>query len=173
MRRFLKGSILTAVVGLGAMLVACQQQPSEPQAPADTRAADEAALRDLDAQWSKATGTNSAEQFVSYFADDASLLPPNVATLTGKEAIQKWATELMAMPGMAVSWQPTKAEASRGGDLGFTLGTYEMTLNDAKGKPMKDHGKYLTVWKKQADGSWKVAVDTFNSDLPAPGTTSH
>jgi ketosteroid isomerase-like protein len=76
-------------------------------------------------------------------------------------------------PRFAVSWQPTKAEASRGGDIGYTLGTYELTLNNPQGTPVTDRGKYLTVWKKQADGSWKVAVDTFNSDLPAEGGTAH
>jgi ketosteroid isomerase-like protein len=43
-----------------------------------------------------------------------------------------------------------------------------MTENDAAGKPMTDKGKYLEVWKKQADGTWKCVVDMFNTDLPAP-----
>ena len=75
----------------------------------------------------------------------------------------------MANPGFALSWQLTKAEASRGGDLGYTVGTYVLTLHDPKGEPVTDRGKYVTVWKKQADGSWKVAADIFNSDLPAAG----
>jgi ketosteroid isomerase-like protein len=48
------------------------------------------------------------------------------------------------------------------------MGTYQGTMNDAKGKPITDRGKYVTVWKKQADGNWKVVVDIFNSNLPAP-----
>jgi ketosteroid isomerase-like protein len=58
-------------------------------------------------------------------------------------------------------------EVARSGDLGYSQGTYDLTFNDPSGKPMTDRGKYLEVWKKQADGSWKCAVDTFNSDLPA------
>jgi len=50
-------------------------------------------------------------------------------------------------------------------------GTYELSETDANGKPMVDKGKYLEIWKKQADGSWKCVADMFNTDLPsmAPG----
>lgn len=57
-------------------------------------------------------------------------------------------------------------EVAKSGDIGYTQGTYEMTVNDAKGNPNTDRGKYLSIWKKQADGAWRCIVDTFNSDLP-------
>ena len=75
---------------------------------------------------------------------------------------------LMNTPGFALTFQSTKVEVARAGDLGYSIGAYELTLNDAKGKPVKDRGKYATVWKKQADGSWKAVVDMFSSDLPSP-----
>ena len=53
------------------------------------------------------------------------------------------------------------------------MGAYEMSFNDPAGKPVSDKGKYVTIWVKQQDGKWKVAVDMFNSDLPAPGAESH
>jgi ketosteroid isomerase-like protein len=46
-------------------------------------------------------------------------------------------------------------------------GTVEVTVNDAKGKPVTDRGKFVEIWKKQADGTWKCVVDMWNSDLPA------
>jgi ketosteroid isomerase-like protein len=171
MRHVSRGWILSILIGLAACLAACEQQ--QPQAPPETRAAEEAAIRDMDLQWAKATGMKNVDQFVAFFADGATFLPPNVPALTSKDAIQKWASGLMANPGFAVSWQPTKAEVSRGGDLGYTIGVYELKLNGPKGNPVSDHGKYLTVWEKQADGGWKVVADTFNSDLPAQGTASH
>jgi ketosteroid isomerase-like protein len=67
----------------------------------------------------------------------------------------------MANPGFAIQWSVMKAEAA--GDLGYTRGTYELTLQDAAGQPTVDKGKYVTVWKKQADGAWQVAADIFNS----------
>lgn len=172
MRHASRGLVPLVVIGLVIFAAACRQQP-RPQAPLDTRAADEATIGNLDTEWSKTAATKDAAQFVSYFADDATFLPPNVPTMTRKEAIQKWASDLMANPGFTLSWEPTKVEASRGGDLGYTMGTYELTLTGPKKTPVTDHGKYLTVWKKQADGGWKVVADTFNSDLPAGGTSSH
>ncbi|HUU12910.1 MAG TPA: SgcJ/EcaC family oxidoreductase [Terriglobia bacterium] len=158
---------LAIPIGLLAFLVACTQ--TQAPAPPDTRAADAATLRDLDAQWSKVTTAKDVEGFVGFYTDDAMLFPPNASMVTGKEAIRKWATEMMANPGFAMGWQVTKAEAARSSDLGYTIGTYELTLHDPKGKPVSDRGKYLTVWKKQADGTWKVAADISNSDLPAAG----
>jgi ketosteroid isomerase-like protein len=58
---------------------------------------------------------------------------------------------------------------AKSGELGYTSGTYQMTFNDPSGKPISDTGKYVTVWKKQSDGGWKVLLDSFNSDLPVTG----
>ena len=55
-----------------------------------------------------------------------------------------------------------------GGDLAFVIGTAQLTLNDPKGNPVTDRGKYMTVWKKQSDGKWKAAADMANSNLPVP-----
>ena len=54
------------------------------------------------------------------------------------------------------------------GDLAYSTGAYEMTAPDDNGESSIDRGKYVAVWKKQADGNWKVAVDTWNTDLPLP-----
>lgn len=54
---------------------------------------------------------------------------------------------------------------ARSGDLGYTSGLYELKLKGTAGAAV-DNGKYLTIWKKEADGSWEVLFDTFNSDRP-------
>ena len=59
------------------------------------------------------------------------------------------------------------ADISSSGDLGYTYGTFEFRSKDKDGKPTVDYGKYTSIWKKQADGSWKVALDMGNS---SPGT---
>jgi uncharacterized protein (TIGR02246 family) len=147
--------------------LSCGQQ----QTP-DTRAADEAAIREADLAWTKAAGAKDLEATLSYYTDDGSILPPNAPIATGKEAVRKVWTELMAAPGFAISWQPVQVEAARSGDIAYTRGTYELSMNVPKGEPMKDRGKYLEVWKKQADGKWKVVADMFSSDLPpAPPPT--
>jgi hypothetical protein len=68
------------------------------------------------------------------------------------------------MPGFALQFSPTKADVGAGGDIGYTTGTYGMTMNDAAGTPMTENGKYVAVWKKQPDGQWKVVEDIFNTD---------
>ena len=64
------------------------------------------------------------------------------------------------------------AEAAQSGDLAYVVGTYQITPNNDKGKPMEDRGKLVEVWKKQTDGKWKVVADIFNTDLPAPAPPS-
>jgi uncharacterized protein (TIGR02246 family) len=140
---------------------ACNQQT------ADTRAADESAVRDADAQWAKTAGANDLDGTVSYYTDDASLLPPNAPIATGKQAIRAvWAALLT--PDATVSWQVTKAEVARSGELAYVMGVYQITPKDPQGKSMADRGKLVEVWKKQPDGKWKTVADIFNSDLAAP-----
>jgi uncharacterized protein (TIGR02246 family) len=133
---------------------------------ADTRAADEAELRKLDDEWSKAVGAKDLEKTVSFYADDAQVMPPNSPVLQGKEAARGMWKAMFAVPGFGGGWKATKSEVAKSGDLGWTTGPYEITETDASGKPMTDKGKYLVVWKKQADGTWKCVADMFNTDLP-------
>jgi ketosteroid isomerase-like protein len=131
----------------------------------DTKA--EQALRDTDAAWSKAAESKDLDKTLSYYSDDATVLPPNAAAATTKEAIRKLWQDMFATPGFVISWKATKVEVAKSGDLGFVNGTYEVTMNDASGKPVTDKGKYVEVWEKKADGKWKCGTDTWNSDLPA------
>ena len=65
-----------------------------------------------------------------------------------------------------IVWHANKAGVARSGELGYTIGTYEMRFKDVAGKMVLNKGKYLILWKKEADGSWKVLFDMFNTDLP-------
>ena len=152
-----------AMLALMATVTVTYGQPA-----ADTRAADERAIREADIAFSKVAAAKDLERALAFYADEASMLPPHAPIATGKEAIRAVWSQLLANPGFAVSWQPTKVEASRGGDLGYTMGTYELTLHDPQGKPVSDRGKYVEVWKKQPDGTWKAVADIFNSNLPSP-----
>ena len=136
-------------------------------AAAGCLAADDQALRDADAEWSKAAGAKDLDKTVSYYSDDAIVMPPNDPAATTKEAVRKIWQDLLASSGLVISWKATKVEVAKSGDIGFVSGTYELTMNDASGNPVNDRGKYLEVWKKQPDGSWKCGADIWNSDLPA------
>ncbi len=163
MPRFRPLSLISAASLAVLVFSAC----SKPAAPPDNRALDAAAVKKADEDWSAAAQAKQADAWVAFYADDAVVLPPNNKMATSKEDIRKAITDLLALPGLTVSWQPTKSEAARSGDIAYTYGTYELTSNNARGEPTSDYGKYSEVWKKQADGSWKCIVDMWSSDLPA------
>ncbi len=125
----------------------------------------EGALRDLDEQWSKAAGAKDVDKTVSFYSDDAVVMPPNAASATTKEAIRALWKDLLT--DTKISWKTKKVEVAQSGDLACLSGTYEVTLNDPSGKSVNDRGKYVEVWEKQADGTWKCGVDIWNSDLRA------
>jgi len=124
------------------------------------------AVRAADAAWLKAYDTKDVDKSVAFFDDQGSMLVPNAPIATGKKAIAKLTASGFALQGYKLTWHPDKAGVARSGDLGYTSGTYEWSFKDASGKAVSDKGKYLIVWKKQADGSWKVLFDMNNSDLP-------
>jgi ketosteroid isomerase-like protein len=119
-------------------------------------------------KWRIEHGAKDIDKTVSYYAADAIVMPPNASSATTKEAIRSAWKEMLASPGAAISWKTTKVEVAKTGDLAYVSGTYQETITDASGKPVKDRGKYVEIFNKQADGTWKVVVDIWNSDLPAP-----
>ncbi len=127
---------------------------------------DEKAVRDADEQWSRVAAAKDLDKTVSFYADDAVVLPPNQAAVTTKDGIRHlWKGFFDSLT--EINWKTSRVEMAKSGDMGYLIGTYEMTMKDAS----KDKGKYCEVWKKQADGKWKVSTDMFSSDLPAPGAS--
>ena len=122
-------------------------------------------LRDLDAQWSKAAAAKDLEQTVAFYSDDAIVLPPNATRAATKETVRNVWKDVLAAPGLVISWKPSKVKLGHNGAMAWVSGTYELIMNDTSGKPINDRGKYLEVWEKQADGNWKCAADMWNSDL--------
>jgi hypothetical protein len=73
---------------------------------------------------------------------------------------------MTSMPGFSLQFSPTKADVGASGDIGYTTGTYEMSMSDGAGNAMPEKGKYVAVWKKQPDGQWKAVADIVNADAP-------
>jgi ketosteroid isomerase-like protein len=129
--------------------------------------ADEKAVRDADAEWSKVAGAKDLDKTVAFYAEDAVVMPPNEAAVTTKDGIRNlWKGFLDSLQD--ISWKTTRVETAKSGDMAVLTGTYEMTMKDGT----KDKGKYCEVWEKKADGKWKVGTDMFSSDLPAQPATS-
>jgi uncharacterized protein (TIGR02246 family) len=143
------------------------ESPGGSTSPGETRSTDERTIRDLETQWSKAAAEKDLEKMLSFYADDATVLPANAPAATTKDNARRLWTDLFASAGLALSWRTIKVEVAKSGEMAYATGTYELTTNDASGNPTTDHGKYLTVWEKQSDGKWKCAADIWNSDIAA------
>ena len=139
------------VIGLGAALSgACGTTVNVEQ--------ERTALMARDRQWSDVT--KDADKFVAFFAADATVYPPGEPAVRGADAIRKTYTEMSQSPGFALSWTASSASVASSGDLGYTTGSYQMTMGG-----VADKGKYVTVWKKVGGaGEWKVSEDIFNPD---------
>jgi len=147
------------------------ESPGGSASPGETRSADERTIRDLETQWSKAAAEKDLEKMLSFYADDATVLPANAPAATTKDNVRRLWTDLFASPGLALSWRTIRVEVAKSGEMAYATGTYELTANDASGNPTTDHGKYLTVWEKQSDGKWKCGADIWNSDIAASTAT--
>jgi len=124
-------------------------------------------IRKSDIEWSNSAQSKDVDTWVAHYSIDAVVLSPNQPAASGKEAIRKTIGGLLGLPGLSLSWRPLKVEVARSGDIGYLHGTYELSFDNPNGGRIEDRGKYVEVWKKQPDGSWKCAIDMFNSDLPA------
>jgi uncharacterized protein (TIGR02246 family) len=160
----LRSTWLILCLLLALVAVGCTNTPA-PVAPQDTRAADVQAVKAVEAAWAKDSNTKDPEKWASYFAEDGSGLYPGSATLNGKAAIKAAMAPFFSDPNFALTFESTRMVASKGGDMVYSQGTYSMTMTNPKTKkPMTDKGKFLTVYAKQPDGSWKAVADTYNSD---------
>ena len=123
------------------------------------------ALINADIEFSKLSeekGMNEA--FFTYLAKDGVLLRPNSLPIEGIGAIKE---RLSKSPdeNFTLTWKPSFADVSKSGDLGYTYGIYEFKTTDQNSIPLIAKGTYITIWKKQMNGTWKVVLDTGNQGV--------
>jgi len=169
-----------AVVGLLALAACTTKEARRPDTAAPATAtlagtpaptADVAAVRQaLEAagtRFSAAVLKGDTATLASFYADDAILMPANMKAVRGHDAIAK------ALGGMVASMRPSSFKLQTedvivAGDYAIETGSLEITTQPAGrgAKPSQDVEKYVAVWKKQADGSYKLFRDISNSDQP-------
>lgn len=159
---------IAAIIAAGVLLGSACGGPPVVQAPGDARAEAEAAIKAADIAAAAAATAKDLDKLAAFYTEDTTFMPPNGPLMTGRENARKYFAELMTPADFSIAWQPTKVEAARSGDIGYSVGTYHVMFTGPDKKMIMDDGKYSTVWKKQADGSWKLAVDMFNSNTPLP-----
>jgi len=124
-------------------------------------------LYDLEARFAKDVLERGGAGFAAWFADDGVALGNGAAPLVGKVAIAKSAN--WSPKDYQLTWTPSDALMGPSGDMGYTWGHYEGRSKDANGNPVMTGGRYITVWRKQPDGSWKVVLDAGANDAPEAG----
>ena len=122
-------------------------------------AADKGILEKMEAAFDKAALERGLEGFVSYFAADGVAIVANRPPVRGHAALRELHKDTFG-PGCQLRWHPDTAEMGAAGDMGWTSGPYTYSCNGKK----LGGGRYFTVWKKQADGSWKVSADMGTPD---------
>lgn len=158
-------SVLSACL---LLTVACAPEAAAPPPePEIDLAAERSSLMAADRAWAEAyAGSDApADVFADNVVDHATLLPPDAPIAKGRESIRETIAALESMEGFSVSWAPDSAVVSADGQMGYTIGQYQMSMAP-EGSPVTINGKYLTVWEKQEDGSWMVSADMFNAGPP-------
>jgi len=170
MRRLLSISSLLVALFVMNFVGACSNSNTKtPAQPPDTRAVDEAAIRAAVIEWSKAAQAKDLNKAVSFYADDAMRFADKGPLVQGKDNIRTGWEQMLALPGPGLTFATTGVGVARAGDMAYEYGTYDFATEDKMGKIIDEKGKYVVVWKKQADGTWKVAADIDNRDAaPAP-----
>ena len=126
--------------------------------------AEEKKLMDVSREWSKlAAAGDTTETMFSYWAEDAVVMPPGQPPYKGKAAIREMVMGTTHIPGFKISWEPLSAHVSENGDLAYMIEQNQITVNDSLGHPITETNKAVTIWKRQADGSWKNVVDIWNA----------
>ncbi len=128
--------------------------------------AERAALLQVDREFDRATAERGVEAWVSYFSENGSMVSRKGPPVTGHDAIRQLMTPVFGNPDFSLRWQPTRAEILIPHDLGYTVGRYERRAKNQEGKRIVQRGTYVTLWRKQADGSWKIILDTGSEGDP-------
>jgi ketosteroid isomerase-like protein len=124
-------------------------------------------LMELEGKFAQAVAAGGGKAFAKWFTDDAVVLNNGQPATLGQRAIAaqaQWDPKTYEL-----TWTPQGAQMGPSNDMGFTWGHYEGHSKDKNGKPVVISGRYMTVWKKMPDGSWKVAMDASSNEPPATG----
>jgi uncharacterized protein (TIGR02246 family) len=151
---------LLGTVALAVMVGGCQKQETK----ADPAAVKNAIKAD-EKKWNDQFKAQDLEGLVGHYSDDAYFVAPGIKPADGSTAIRKVYAGAVADPIFTISFASDKIDVSNSGDMAYARGHFTEKYTDPKtNKAMTDSGSYLTVYKKQADGSWKAVEDFAAAD---------
>ena len=153
-------TVATATVFVTLAGSAIDAQAPTPNLPA---AANE--IVKSDAAFAQSVADKNREKFLSFIADVTTFSGGSPNELHGRDAVMNAWDDFFAPDGPTLTWTPIKGEVIGAGDVGYTTGRSLLRQKSADGKVTERRGQYVTVWRKQTDGSWQVVFDT-GSTLP-------
>ncbi len=166
-RALLAACILSSLPA-SAQLLQPGNQPAPPNPLVDsTMSPGKTLLFDLEAHFAKAVAEKGGTAFQEWFAPDAVLLGNGIAPVVGLVAIIRavqWSPDKYQL-----TWAPTDALMGPSGDMGYTWGHYEGRGKDIHGNPIATSGRYISIWRRQPDGTWKIVLDASANEPPSAG----
>jgi len=169
MKRVFLGLGVALVFALILLTCAPQTQPVVEEAASTEAdvAVFEAVVLDTWVTWSATVNAGDVDGWIALWDDNGVQMPQNATAVHGKAAIRQAFSEIL----LSVDFEEftiNNEEVRVFGDFGFARGTYSFVNAMVEGDPVPFEGKYLTILKRQPDGSWKVYRDCFNSNTPPP-----
>lgn len=149
--------------------LACSPQPSSDAHVPRSAGADAATLVQQEKAFETATATHGPDGWVSYITDSSASFPPGELIQLGRDAERRAITGTLSDTSRHLQWTPTYEYMAQSGDLGYTYGYYRLRGRTTKGKVQDQTGTYVTIWRRQPDSSWKVAVDVGSPGPIPPG----
>ena len=148
------------LIVLAALLMIWSCSPSFDVDPQATRAE----IMEADRAFAKRTAEKGLDGWVETFAEDGAMFPAGRPMVRGKDAVRRLMAPAFQDKNFRLFWEPTQADVSASGELGYTTGRFERTVTGPDGAPVTTIGKYITIWKKQPDSTWKVVADMGTPD---------
>lgn len=144
-------SLRTFAVTIGFFLLgACGEGPGRPPDPG--------VLVQADRDFAAAVAEGGSEAWASWFAEDGAMMREGQGEIRGRSEIRA-AVGSLDRAGVSLRWEPLRADIAESGDLGWTTGTYVSEAPGADGGVVRAEGRYVSIWRIQADGAWRVVMD--------------
>ena len=125
-------------------------------------------LLQRDAEWAAAASEGrDIERILSYWTDDAVVLPPGLPAVVGKAALRQYVQGSMQIPGFRITWASQDVTFSPDGNLAYMFSRNAVTMNAQDGAPTTTEGRAVTIWRREPDGEWRCAVDIWNAEPAA------
>jgi ketosteroid isomerase-like protein len=151
---------LILVLGTMISVVSCATPAFDP-------ASESQKLLRRDAEWvALASAGKDVERMVSYWSDDAVVIPPGQPIVEGKAALRAFVTSSFQIPGFKIHWVSERPTFSPDGRLAYMRATNSMTVPGPNGALVTLAGRGITIWRLEPDGQWRCVVDIWNDQPP-------